>query len=119
MPRRKWQKWAAEHPDSAVERWTSPFRPPANHEEIPEGGLSQLSSQSKTGLSPFCLIMKNLLHNRYHDTVGVLAIDGEGRTVLRVLDERVAVQLAWPVWVIRLFIGHWALRRSRARRTPW
>jgi N4-(beta-N-acetylglucosaminyl)-L-asparaginase len=56
----RWRKWAEEHPDVQC-RDDAPFRPPANHEE-----LSPTADD------------ESLPHNRYHDTVGVLAIDCNG-----------------------------------------
>lgn len=58
--RATWQKWAAEHP--ASERLDDAiYFPPANQEE--RGPLAA----------------ENLRHNRFHDTIGVLAIDAGGQ----------------------------------------
>jgi N4-(beta-N-acetylglucosaminyl)-L-asparaginase len=55
----KWQKWGEEHPDLLC-REDASYVPPSNHEErsVADG--------------------ESLPHNRYHDTVGVLAIDSGG-----------------------------------------
>lgn len=60
----KWEKWAAEHPD--ICRDDAPFRAPANHEELLKGN------------GPITSGGEDLPHNRYHDTVGVLAVDSHG-----------------------------------------
>lgn len=74
--REKWQKWAEEHPEM---RWNddAPFRPPANHEEILKGD-GPIFAGTKIGTVPLPASGEDLPHNRYHDTVGVLAIDAKG-----------------------------------------
>jgi N4-(beta-N-acetylglucosaminyl)-L-asparaginase len=53
----RWRQWAEEHPDLQC-RDEAPYVPPSNHEERSDE--------------------EALPHNRYHDTVGVLAIDASG-----------------------------------------
>jgi N4-(beta-N-acetylglucosaminyl)-L-asparaginase len=70
--RERWRKWADEHPDVQC-RDDAPFRP---HGDCPNPRLSE------NGTVPFpsdnSSADENLPHNRYHDTVGVLAIDSQG-----------------------------------------
>jgi N4-(beta-N-acetylglucosaminyl)-L-asparaginase len=94
--RERWRKWADEHPDGQC-RDDAPFRPPANHEESPRGDCPNFRPGdcpnfrpgdcpnfrlSENGTVPFppddSPADENLPHNRYHDTVGVLAIDSQG-----------------------------------------
>ena len=65
--RSMWRQWAAQHPESQYLD-DSVYFPPANLEE--RYGLS-----SEKELPPG----ESLLHNQHHDTVGVLAIDGNGQ----------------------------------------
>jgi N4-(beta-N-acetylglucosaminyl)-L-asparaginase len=66
-PRAMWQKWAADHP--AWERLDETvYFPPANQEEC---GAIAAENTLPAG--------EDLPHNRYHDTVGVLAIDVGGQ----------------------------------------
>jgi N4-(beta-N-acetylglucosaminyl)-L-asparaginase len=78
--RERWRKWAQEHPD-VQSRDDAPFRPPANHEESSSGDCPNFRL-SENGTVPLpsdkSPADENLPHNRYHDTVGVLAIDSQG-----------------------------------------
>jgi N4-(beta-N-acetylglucosaminyl)-L-asparaginase len=57
--RERWEQWAAEHPELQA-RDDAVYAPPSNQEERYAEG-------------------EDLPHNRYHDTVGVLAIDASGK----------------------------------------
>ncbi len=59
--RTAWQQWIAEHPEAKRDN-EADYLPPANVEEQDGAGDGE-----------------NLLHNRAHDTVGVLARDAAGR----------------------------------------
>lgn len=65
--RTMWQRWAADHPGSLYLD-DSVYFPPANMEE--RYALSPKEEQAPG---------ESLLHNQHHDTVGVLAIDGNGQ----------------------------------------
>ncbi len=59
--RKRWEKWEREHGGDDGGRWVLP----ANVEEL--AGIEEDPGS------------ESAVHNKYHDTVGVLAMDGEGR----------------------------------------
>jgi N4-(beta-N-acetylglucosaminyl)-L-asparaginase len=72
--RAKWKEWIAEHPTSSNGDEKKPSMQ-ANLEERTAVPLAQPVSPDAQGVPPG----ENLPHNRFHDTVGVLAIDANGQ----------------------------------------